>query len=59
MVRFLEGQGEGMVLPYILHDSIKWAHRCNKCSKAVHRFAHSNTGGGGSSKLQGLSVLYA
>ena len=59
MVRFLEGQGEGMVLPHILCDGIKWAHRCNKCSQAVHRSAHSSTDGGGDSKLQGLSILYA
>ena len=44
MVRLLEGWGEGMVLPHIL---------------CVHRSAHSSTGGGGGSKLQGLSVLYA
>ena len=59
MVRFLEGRGEGMILPHILHDGIKQAHRCNKCSQAVHRSAHSSTGGGGGSNLQGLSILYA
>ena len=59
MVRFLEGWGEGMVSPLILHDGIKQAHRCNTCSQAVCRPAHSSISGGGSSKLQGLSVLYA
>ena len=59
MVRLLEGWGEGMVSPHILCDGIKWAHRCNKCSQAVCRSAHSSTGGGGSSKLQDLSLLYA
>ena len=59
MVRLLEGWGEGMVLPHILYDGIEQAHRCNKCSQAVCRSAHSSTGGGGSSKLQGPSVLYA
>ena len=59
MVRLLEGLGEGMVLPHILHDGIKWDHRCNKCSQAFQRSAYSSTDGGGSSKLQGLSILYA
>ena len=59
LVRLLEGWGEGMVSPHILCDGIEWAHGCNKCSQAVHRSAHSSIGGGGSSELQGLSVLYA
>ena len=58
LVRLLEGQGEGMVSPHTLGDCIEWAHGCNKCSQAVHRCTHSSIGGGGSGKLQSLSVLY-
>ena len=59
LVMLLEGWGEGMVSPHILHDGIEQAHRCNECSQAVCRSAHSSIGGGGSSELQGPSVLYA
>ena len=59
LVRLLEGWGEGMISPHILCDGIEQAHRCNKCSQAVCRSAHSSIGGGGSSELWGLSILYA
>ena len=59
LVRLLEGWGEGMVSPDILHDGIEQAHRCDECTQAVCRSAHSSIGSGGSSELQGPSVLYA
>ena len=59
LVRLLEGWGEGMVSPHTLCDCIEQAHGCNKCSQAVCRCTHSSIGGGGSSKLQSPSILYA